>query len=72
MTGHDGGTATVHDDHAPNVIPIKSGIYTTGYFVACACGFTTGEHERHPGAIAAYQKHLTDSGIRPQAKDTPK
>ncbi|CAB4173478.1 hypothetical protein UFOVP1183_25 [uncultured Caudovirales phage] len=45
-------------DHDGDFQPIRSGIYTVGYFGTCSCGWTGGEQPRPPRAILDHFYHL--------------
>jgi hypothetical protein len=46
--------------HQGDTLPIKEGIYTTGYVAVCECGWAGSDVARHSEAIQQLAIHLRD------------
>ena len=44
--------------HGCELLPLRDGIYTTGYATACACGWTSQPHDTPGAALTAYAQHI--------------
>lgn len=45
--------------HGCELLPLRDGIYTTGYAACCACGWTSDARDTPGAALADYAHHLT-------------
>jgi hypothetical protein len=63
MTAHESTTNHAPNDaqrsgHGCELLPLRDGIYTTGYATACACGWTSEPHDTPGAALTAYARHI--------------